>query len=64
MKEIRKKQGLTQVEMAVKLGISLSLIKQVETGHKPISINLAKTYVTWFGTSLDHIYFGRVKNEI
>ena len=63
MRAIREKENLTQSEMAIKIGISLSLIKQVETGHKQVSINLAKTYALWFNTSLDYIYFGKVANE-
>ena len=60
MRLIREGQNLTQTEMAIKIGISLSFIRQVETGNKQVSINLAKTYALWFNTSLDYIYFGKV----
>jgi len=58
VKKIREDNRLTQSQLANKFNVSVSLIKQVENGHKSLSINLAKMYVEWYGASLDNIYFG------
>ena len=58
VKKIREDNSLTQSQLANKFNVSVSLIKQVENGHKSLSINLAKMYVEWYGASLDNIYFG------
>jgi transcriptional regulator with XRE-family HTH domain len=58
VKQIRKDNNLTQDELAKNFNVSISLIKQVENGHKPLTINLAKMYVEWYKASLDYIYFG------
>lgn len=42
IREIRKKRGLTQEELAWKSGISLNFMGQIERGHKKPSIKTLK----------------------
>lgn len=53
LKEIRRKNGLTQTEFAEKLSVSRSAIAQIEIGKNQISTDLAKKISDIFNVSLD-----------
>lgn len=55
LKEIRKKNDLTQIEFAKKLGVSRGVIAQIEIGKNKISSELAKTINDVFNYSIDYI---------
>ena len=42
LKSIRQKHGLTTREIAKRLGISHSMVIQIEKGHRPLPIRLAR----------------------
>jgi DNA-binding XRE family transcriptional regulator len=42
LRGLRGKEGLTQAEMAVRLGISQNMVSDMESGRRPISLKMAK----------------------
>ena len=55
LKEIRKKNDLTQAGLADKLGVSRSAIAQIELGKNNLSLDLAKKISELFKVSLDDL---------
>lgn len=49
LRELRKKKGWTQTEVAEKLGISVSYVKKLESGARGSTIKLAQKVATLFG---------------
>jgi DNA-binding XRE family transcriptional regulator len=42
LRGLRGKEGLTQAEMAVRLGVSQNMVSDMENGRRPISLKMAK----------------------
>ncbi|MDR0934596.1 MAG: helix-turn-helix domain-containing protein [Burkholderiaceae bacterium] len=42
LRGLRGREGLTQTELAVRLGISQNAVSEMETGKRPISMKMAK----------------------
>ncbi len=55
LQELRKQQGLTQVELAEKLGINQSLVSQYERGDLRLHGTLVAALATVLKTSTDQI---------
>jgi len=55
---LREKEGWTIDELAERLNIKPTYLRQMERAHKPMSINMAKLYRSIFNVTLDYIYFG------
>ena len=51
----RKKRGMTQEELADKLGISQAMINYIESGKKKPSLETALTIAKVFGTTVDNL---------
>lgn len=58
IKLLRQRNGETQEKLSEKLGISLSMLKQVESGRKGVSIELLILLASHFGVSMDYIILG------
>lgn len=58
-KEKREALGLTQKELAEKLGVGQSLIGQIERGLKLPSVMLVKLAAEFFGCTTDDLILGR-----
>lgn len=58
LREERVKAGLSQRELARRLGLSASLISQLESGMSKPSVGTLYSIVTELGVSLDHIIRG------
>lgn len=61
MKHVRKCRenlGLTQQELAKKVGLSQETISQYENGTRTPNINVEKKIADVLGESLDDIFFG------
>jgi transcriptional regulator with XRE-family HTH domain len=58
LRKLRKSLGLTQTDLAEKLGITQSAWTQYETGTRKISIEVAAVVSRRFGVTLDWIYLG------
>lgn len=70
-KEIRKAVGLTQAEMADKIGIKQSTVTAYETGNREVSDRTVKSICSVFSVSEDWLRYGegemftkRSRNEI
>ena len=55
---MRKKEGLTQEQLAEKLSISYSLLAKVESGSRAASIDLLVEMRAFFDTTLDYLALG------
>lgn len=55
LKKARERLGLSQVEMAKKVGISQPMYSYYESGLKTPTLYLAKTMANVLGVSLDYL---------
>lgn len=58
LKELRKKTGKTQLEVAIDLGIGSDTISKLERGIQGTSIDNVVLISEYFGTTLDYIING------
>ena len=42
LRGLRSREGITQAEMATRVGVSQNAISEMESGKRPISVNMAK----------------------
>jgi transcriptional regulator with XRE-family HTH domain len=58
LREERERVRLSQRELARRLGVSASLISQIEAGQSKPSVSTLYAIVTELGVSLDHVFRG------
>lgn len=58
VKSRREAANLTQEQLAEKVGVSRSMIAQIERGTKALSVGLADSMATVFGCTLDELLHG------
>ena len=58
LREERNRQGISQRELAARLGLSASLISQIETGRSKPSVSTLYAIVTELRLSLDRLFEG------
>ena len=51
----RKNKGMTQEELAVKVGVSQTMINYIESGKKKPSLEIALTIAKEFNTTVDSL---------
>src|SRR5690242_17331327 len=56
LREERERARISQRELARRLGVSASLISQIEAGQSKPSVSTLYAIVTELGVSLDHIF--------
>lgn len=56
-KELRRKRGSTQEELAVSLGISKDYVYMIENGRRTPGLALAKRIADLFGVTVDELFF-------
>jgi transcriptional regulator with XRE-family HTH domain/quercetin dioxygenase-like cupin family protein len=56
LREERGRHGISQRELARRLGLSASLISQIESGQSKPSVQTLYAIVTELGVSLDHVF--------
>lgn len=56
LREERQRAGLSQRELARRLGVSASLISQIESSQSKPSVSTLYAIVTELGVSLDHVF--------
>jgi putative transcriptional regulator len=61
--ELRKERGLSQRDLAKKLGVSYGAIALYETGKRTPSLKRAKEIADIFGVSVETILFGANVDE-
>jgi transcriptional regulator with XRE-family HTH domain len=59
IRQLRKHEGITQEQLAIKLHISDRYLRKIETGEKGPSIDILVEISALFGVSLDYIVMGR-----
>ena len=55
IKELRQAAGMTQAELAEKIGLSLQAISHYETGRRQITVSKLVAIATALGCSLDDL---------
>lgn len=55
---LREKAGLSQYDVAAKLGIPRSTYGQIELGVRPLRIEMAAKLAQVFGCTIDAIFYG------
>jgi transcriptional regulator with XRE-family HTH domain len=63
LKELRKHRGLSQVELAIQLGVSPSSIYKLEAGKQMPKFPLVRRICTYFNVPLDSLEFGPAAAE-
>lgn len=63
IQELRREQGLTQVELAEQLQISLRYLQKLESGERGGSIEVLAEISLIFHVSLDYIILGIRQNQ-
>jgi transcriptional regulator with XRE-family HTH domain len=58
LKELRRSRGLSQVELAIQLGVSPSSIYKLEAGKQVPKFPLVRRICTYFGVPLESLEFG------
>lgn len=63
VQQLRKDKGLSQEQLAAKFNVSANLIAKIESGLRPLSIDMVVEYVNFFGTTVDYILLGKTKED-
>lgn len=63
IQQLRKANGMTQEELAIKLNISDRHLRSLERGEYTPSIDLFVEIVEFFNTTLDHLIMGKSPSE-
>lgn len=58
IKEMRKMAGMTQAELAEKLGISADGMSSIERGKNGVSVDLFGVMAQVLGSSVDYLAYG------
>ena len=58
LRELRRNRGLSQVELAIQLGVSPSSIYKLEAGRQMPKFPLVRRICTFFAVPLEAIEFG------
>ncbi len=58
IRDLRRKKGLTQSELAEAADISTSFVGHIERGEKVASLETVSSLATCLGTSMDYIVLG------
>lgn len=64
IKELRKAEGLSQEDLADKMGVERSFISLLETGQRGCSIDVAIRLSEILNSSLDYIVLGISQTEL
>ena len=60
---LRKKRGLTQLQMTIKVNISEDHLKSIELGRRAPSVDLLIEFAELFHVSLDYLILGRTESN-
>ena len=63
IRQARIDNGLSQEELAEKIGVTPTHIKHIESGHRQPSINVLYMLVKELNISLDNLFFKGIENE-
>ena len=64
IKEMRKKMGMTQEQLAEKLNVSVNTIGNIERGSNGTTLDLMGMMAVIFDSSVDYLAFGRNVMEL
>ena len=57
LRELREEKGLTQSELATKLGVTQGMIHLLEKGERGASDSLKIKYANFFNKSIEELFF-------
>lgn len=56
IKRLRQEKDITQVELAERIGVTQSMLCQIERGTKAVTLPLGKQIAEIFGCSVDDLF--------
>lgn len=65
LKTLRQFEGITQVELAQQLNVSVSHISEIETGKNTITLEMLNKYANYFDVPVSHLmlFAEQLENE-
>lgn len=63
LQELRKEKGLTQMELAEELNVSLPHLKKLESGERSCSIELLLDVSDYFNVTVDYLLKGKIRDK-
>ena len=60
---LRREFGITQKQLAEKVGLAVSTIAMYETGDRRPSISTAKRIADYFNVTIEYIFFKDIDHE-
>ena len=57
LREVRRRKGLRQTDLAKRVGVFQSEISEIETAERKPSVYLAKRIAKALGVSIDELFF-------
>ena len=63
LKDLRRKKGVTQEQVANELKLSVDTVRKNEQGVRGLSIDIAEMYSQYYETSIDYIVNGTVNRN-
>ncbi len=64
VKQRRKQLNLTQVELAEKAGVGLTVVRKIEQGKENLSMTKVNQVLMMFGHTLQPVNFKELKKEL
>ena len=61
LRGLRSREGITQAEMATRVGVSQNAISEMESGKRPISVNMAKRLSKEFDIPLQSLFIDKAQ---
>lgn len=62
IKKLREREGLTQLDLAKKVGINNSVLSRIEAGKRPVEDNEMNLFADFFDVTTDYL-LGRTDNS-
>lgn len=62
-KSMRKKHGLTQVELSEKSGVGLRFVRELEQGKKTLRLDKVNQVLNLFGSMVGVVPMDRIRNS-
>lgn len=64
LQQLRLTHKETQLSLSTALCISLSLLKKIESGRKPLTLSMLIAFAEHFNTSTDYILLGKLNSSV
>lgn len=63
IRKLREKQNITQIQLAEKIGVSLSLVGQIETGRVKPALDTLQNIANFFGVNMSYFLLSEIEEK-